>query len=101
MAILARVSVFFAEYPFPQGGKQRTDIRGGLTADKARRIGQCQERLAIVEASAHNSREHRRDAAVLDGVLPAIDLKADVGGVDRPARRVDARLGGRPVGTAD
>ena len=36
MAVLARVSVFFAEYALPQRCKQGTDIRGSLTADKAR-----------------------------------------------------------------
>src|SRR5258708_16024635 len=101
MAILARISIFFAEYPLPERGEQRTDIRGGLTADEGRRIGQGQQRPAIVQAGAHDTREHRGNPAILDRVVPAIDLKADVGGVDRPARRVDARLGGRPLRPAN
>src|SRR5438093_10044093 len=101
MAILARVSVFFAEYALPQRCKQGTDIRGSLTADKARRIGQRQQRLAIVQAGAHNSREHRRDAAVLDGILSAVDLETHVTGVYRSARRKDAHLGRLATGARD
>src|SRR5205809_7453667 len=97
MAVLARVSVFFAEYAIPQRGEQRPDVRGGLTADEARWVGQRKERLAIVHAGAHDTREHRANPAIPDRGVPTIDLKADVGGVDRPARRVGARLGRRTV----
>ena len=57
--------------------------------------------VAVVKAGADNSREHRRNAAVLDRIVSAVALEADVTGVDRSARRKDAHLGRLATGARD
>src|SRR5256885_14309381 len=66
-----------------------------------RSVRKREQRLAIVDPDADDTGEHRGNAAVLDGVVLAVDVEADIGSVDRSARRIDARLGGRPVGQGD
>src|SRR3954464_7612809 len=98
MAIFTGIAILLAEQSVPDRKKQRADAVRMLPADERCRVGQTEQRLSIVDPRPDDTGEHRWYAAVFDRVVAAIDLKPDIAGVDRAARRKHGSLCGLPVG---
>src|SRR5262245_17736451 len=91
--ILAGVTLLPAENQVSQRSQRPAGVRRTLAGREGNEIFQIEQIRPILETFTHNASEHRRNTGVLDRVLPAIEVEADIAGVDGAARGKDTGLG--------